>query len=316
MSQAIAVRQLANEFTPEQLEIIKKTVASGTDNEQFMLFIEVCKHTRLNPFARQIYAIVRNEKQKDGTYLKKMSIQTSIDGYRLLAQRSGEYAGQDGPYWYDEEKNEWVDVWLKDTPPAAAKVGVLRKGFQKYLYAVARFESYAVRGYNKQTNKMDGALTNLWAKMPELMIAKVAEALALRRAFPAELSGIYTDEEMLQADTPLPLPTITVEAEHTDMRPNGQQQEQMSDIGNAQKSHRIEAQRITVPLGNGSRLNALYTKVQGLGHIEKGLGKQEGATAFLKWAGEVLEVNIANVGQLTASRIETLEQFLNTKEAA
>jgi hypothetical protein len=129
-----------------------------------------------------------------------MTIQTSIDGYRLLAQRSGEYAGQEGPYWYDADEKEWVDVWLKDTPPAAAKVGVMRKGFIKPIYAVARFESYAVRGYNKATNKMDAELKNLWAKMPELMIGKVAEALALRRAFPAELSGIYTAEEMNQAD--------------------------------------------------------------------------------------------------------------------
>jgi hypothetical protein len=130
-----------------------------------------------------------------------MSIQTSIDGYRLLAQRSGEYAGQDGPYWYNQHTKEWTDVWIEDFPPAAAKVGVMRKGFNQPIYAVARFESYAVRDYNQQTHKYDGELKNLWAKMPELMISKVAESLALRRAFPAELSGIYTDAEMEQADT-------------------------------------------------------------------------------------------------------------------
>jgi hypothetical protein len=77
----------------------------------------------------------------------------------------------------------------------------MRKGFEKPIYAVARFDSYAVRTYNKATNKYDGELSNLWGKMPELMIAKTCEALALRRAFPAELSGIYTDAEMEQADT-------------------------------------------------------------------------------------------------------------------
>lgn len=182
------------EFNEAEVALLKSQIASGATDGQLALFIQVCRQTGLNPFARQIYAVIRNEKQRDGSYVPKMAIQTSIDGYRLLAQRSGEYAGQDGPYWYNPHTREWVDVWLEEFPPAAAKVGVMRKGFTQPIYAVARFDSYAVRNY-------DGKLSNLWGKMPELMIAKTAEALALRRAFPAELSGIYTDAEMEQADT-------------------------------------------------------------------------------------------------------------------
>lgn len=188
------------EFNEAEVALLKSQIASGATDGQLALFIQVCRQTGLNPFARQIYAVIRKEKQRDGSYEPKMAIQTSIDGYRLLAQRSGEYAGQDGPYWYNPHTREWVDVWLEDFPPAAAKVGVMRKGFTQPIYAVARFESYAVREYNTNTRKYDGELKNLWAKMPELMIAKTAEALALRRAFPAELSGIYTDAEMEQAD--------------------------------------------------------------------------------------------------------------------
>lgn len=188
------------EFNEAEVALLKSQIASGATDGQLALFIQVCRQTGLNPFARQIYAVIRNEKQRDGSYAPKMAIQTSIDGYRLLAQRSGEYAGQDGPYWYNPHTREWVDVWLEEFPPAAAKVGVMRKGFTQPIYAVARFESYAVREYNTNTRKYDGELKNLWAKMPELMIAKTAEALALRRAFPAELSGIYTDAEMEQAD--------------------------------------------------------------------------------------------------------------------
>lgn len=200
-------------FDQDEVALLKTTIAKGTTDDQFKLFVQVCRQTGLNPFARQIYAVVRNTKKsekKNGvwvdTYVPEMSIQTSIDGYRLLAQRSGEYAGQDGPYFLDPKTKEWTDYWIEDYPPVAARVGVLRKGFQKYLVAVAKFESYAVHGYNKATQAYDGPLSNLWGKMPEVMIAKVAEALALRRAFPAELSGIYTKEEMDQADTPLPTP--------------------------------------------------------------------------------------------------------------
>lgn len=174
------------QFTSNEVELLRKTIAPETSNDQLALFTQVCSQLGLNPFARQIYAVVRKG---------KMTIQTSIDGYRLLAQRSGEYAGQEGPYWYDAATKEWTDVWIESYPPAAAKVGVMRKGFVKPIYAVARFDSYAVR--------FNGSLSNLWAQMPELMIAKVAEALALRRAFPAELSGLYTDEEMSQADDQL-----------------------------------------------------------------------------------------------------------------
>lgn len=219
-------------FDNDELALLKTTIAKGTTDDQLKLFIQVCKQTGLNPFARQIYAVVRNSRKKIGDRwesVPEMSIQTSIDGYRLLAQRSGEYQGQDGPYYFNKKTGEWTDYWLEDYPPDAARVGVLRKGFQKYLYAVARFESYAVRDYNDHTRKNDGPLKNLWAKMPEVMIAKVAEALALRRAFPAELSGIYTKEEMDQADMPLPEVHITP-IQPQDVQPHEENQEPVQAV--------------------------------------------------------------------------------------
>jgi phage recombination protein Bet len=179
-------------FDQEEIGLVKSQIAPGATDGQLALFIQVCKQTGLNPFARQIYAVFRNE-YTNGKNEQRMTIQTSIDGYRLLAQRSGEYAGQEGPWWYNPHTKDWVDLWLEEYPPAAAKVGVMRKGFTQPIYAVASFKSYAAR-------KKDGSLTTMWVKLPEVMIAKVAESLALRRAFPAELSGIYTDAEMEQAD--------------------------------------------------------------------------------------------------------------------
>ena len=160
------------------MALVARTVAKGCSSDELSLFGAICKRTGLDPFARQIYAIKRGG---------VMTTQVSIDGARLVAQRSGEYAGQVGPFWCGAD-GVWFDVWLAKTPPMAAKVGVRRSSFVDPLFAVAIWSEYA------QTQG------NMWAKFPSVMLAKCAEMIALRRAFPAELSGLYSTEEMSQAD--------------------------------------------------------------------------------------------------------------------
>ena len=166
---------IVSDFSKEQVDLIKRTIAIGATDDELSLFLFQAKKTGLDPLKKEIYFI------KVGGRVQTI---TSIDGMRLVADRSGNYEGQTQPVFYDSDGKSY-DIWLKKEPPFACKVGVWKKNFKEPLYAVAIFSEYA-KG-------------NLWLKMPSLMIAKVAEALALRKAFPNDMGGIYTRDEMEQA---------------------------------------------------------------------------------------------------------------------
>ncbi len=165
-------------WTPDQKSLLTRTIAKGATDDELALFSTICQHTGLDPFTKQIYFIKRG-----GT----MTTQTSIDGLRLIAERTGRYQGQTAPQWCGAD-GVWKDIWLSKDPPAAARVGVHRAGFVEPMYAPCLFKSYVQQNGGK------------WSGMPEHMLAKVAEALALRKAFPQDLGSVYTEDEMGQAD--------------------------------------------------------------------------------------------------------------------
>ena len=167
------------QWTPEQQQLISSTIAPNCTADELKLFAYACQRTGLDPFSKQIYAIKRGG---------KLTIQAGIDGLRSIAERSGELDGS-ATFWIgDNEGSQWSDVWLGSKPPAAAKTIIYRKGCGHPFVGVARFQDY-------------NAGQGLWSKMPSAMLAKCSEALALRKAFPADMSGVYTVDEMEQAET-------------------------------------------------------------------------------------------------------------------
>ncbi len=182
MSNELVIQSDQEMWNDKQLAALKTLGLQGASTAEMAVFLNYCQRTGLDPFARQIYMINRG-----GRY----TIQASIDGLRLIAHRTNLYAGQTEPLWCGDD-GEWKDVWLSKAPPAAAKVGVYRKDFPQPVFAVARLESYMPL--------KNGKPMGLWASMPDVMLSKVAESLALRKAFPNDMSGVYSDEEMGQAD--------------------------------------------------------------------------------------------------------------------
>lgn len=173
----------------EQLDLLKRTLATDLSNDEFSLFAQVCQRTGLDPFMKQIYAVKRGSGNS-----RKMVLQVGIDGYRLIADRTGKYAGSDDGEFEGTTKCENKDVPAMARVTVWKLVGNLRVAFS----ASARWAEYYPG---------EGGIGAMWRKMPHVMLAKVAEALALRKAFPAELSGLYTQEEMDQASDVVDVPS-------------------------------------------------------------------------------------------------------------
>lgn len=171
-------------FTPQQMAMIRDTYANGATQKEFEVLMEIAKLRKLNPLLRQIHFVKRWNKALGR---EVWSAQVSVDGLRAIAERTGKYDGQDDAEYERDDQGRII----------CARVRVYRKDWTRPAVGTAYWSEYV------QTTK-DDKPTKFWADMPHVMIAKCAEAIAMRKAFPEDMSGLYTDEEMGQAENDRP----------------------------------------------------------------------------------------------------------------
>lgn len=247
------------QFNDEQIVLIKSQIAKDCTDGELQLFLYQCKQTGLNPLTRQIYAIKR---------AGKMTIQTSIDGFRVIAERSGSYAGQDEPIWENDEKGFPIKCTVR--------VYKFTPNFEQRYCAgvgVAHFKEYYPTPQNLQKT------------MPHTMIAKVAEALALRKAFPQDLSGLYTGDEI--ADAPKEIVPNKFFKE-----PEGSMKN-LSDIAGEELKASAEEQRL-------NKLKEALAKMQTKEEITDYLNKKYQGKTRLEILQSMSEANAEKAMQLIA----------------
>jgi phage recombination protein Bet len=186
------------------LALIRRTVAADCNDAEFELFIHSARHLGLDPLRRQIYALVYN---KNDAAKRKMSIITAIDGFRVIAERTGDYRPdeEEPTITYDaERKSETNPLGIEK---ATVRVWKFSHGDWHKVTASAYWDEFAPlkdewafddeSGRRKPTGKK--TLEGNWPKMGRVMISKCAEAQALRKAWPDAFSGVYVAEEMDRA---------------------------------------------------------------------------------------------------------------------
>lgn len=271
-------------------------------------FLHVCRITGLDPLTRQIYCIGRLSR---GTV--EWAIQTSIDGFRVVAQRSGKYAGQEDAEWLTE-KGEWVDVFVKQlhgANPLAARVRVLRGDWAKPASGIATWESYV------QT-KSNGQVTSMWDKMGPLMLAKCAEALAFRKAFPQDLSGLYTADEMMQsvkveaveqAEAPQQRQSLTTAPSEATRAP-APQEAQQTPVATVQAPNGASWGTRAEALRTSDEVMALFAECRNVGQLGQLVefnGEQIEVRAYLSKLGTAFKAAEATAAATSSSDDEVVE---------
>ena len=184
-------------LSQEKLDLVKTQIAAGAPDDVIELYFETCRVSGFDPFGKMLHVVSRNV--KDGNqWVTRWTFQTGIDGFRSIAEDSGEYDGQDEPRFAYDAAGRIV----------SCTVVVYRKGMTRGVASTCFWDEYV------QT-KADGTPTHMWQKMGRTMLAKCTEAVALRKTFPKKLARLYSSDEMQQSENVSPPRRDAIDAEFT-----------------------------------------------------------------------------------------------------
>ncbi len=198
MGSELVIHNQQSTFSPAQRAALGHMGVDKAPDADVQVFFHVCQRTKLDPFAKQIYMIGRKQNELvDGKWEKvdKYTIQTGIDGLRVVARRVADETGAELSYgdtmWCGLD-GAWRDVWTGESQDLhAAKATVYRAG--KPFTHVALFREY-VQTTRLKTGEV--VPNTRWANSGANQLAKCAEAGALRKAYPQDLGGLYVDAEV------------------------------------------------------------------------------------------------------------------------
>ena len=244
-------------MTPSDSSLLRRTITAQLSDDEHQLFVLACERSGLDPFARQIYAMRR---------ANRLVIEATIDGLRLSAERTGKYSGQLGPEWCGPD-GVWRDIWTSEQFPTAARVGIKRSDFTEPLWGKALYSEYVQE-------------TEFWRDMPTLMVAKVAEALAFRKAFPQQFSGLYSPEETQAQVIAISGSSASASSETQPLRVGtpGDDPGRGDGIGSVAVPAPLQPFLIDGRVGNHRNVKAAFRFIQG--ELENVLGVREGAETF------------------------------------
>ena len=171
-------------WTESDVALLHRTLAPDLNRDEFLLFGRLCRLRQLDPFAGDVFPIVYSKNKPDK---RKMVLIQSIDAMRKRGLETGELTGTSGPEWCGPD-GQWVDVWLKDEHPEAARYGMSREGMHDLGWHVVRWKDVA-----KDTTKPEG---QFWNDMDAHMLGLAAERQAWRKTLPGSLGGLYGPEEV------------------------------------------------------------------------------------------------------------------------
>lgn len=213
-SSLAVIRPDQQRFDENQRAILRQLGIEDATDGDLDLFFHVCRTTGLDPFRKQIYMIGRNTLVKEWVdddrapngrrqierWVTKYTIQTGIDGYRRNVREAAKTLGDtvrfEGPWFTGADDftvtpdgeviQHWRKVWPAGKPPHAARFVTIRNGEE--FEGIAHFDEFV------QTSGRDQVPNSMWRKMPRNQIAKCAESLSYRRAYPDDLSGLILED--------------------------------------------------------------------------------------------------------------------------